>query len=226
MVLGMGLFILGINLKMILSLGSCPVLRQTPKAFPVWTSGSNSVSTSRSHSMPGLWTMFYASFLIMFYASFHSDYGPAVFLSTHCQVYPGCFVGLQRSPWPSGGPPIGPPHMLVEELILFCFQEHLHPQQRMSAFAAYPKVRRGSPGLPFSFSLLHKRGTLVLCLGDTHCGTHPSVLFGMCGTLSDARQIDLLLNWVLLCCLGSPGGTYILPLSSLVKPHARTSHVR
>ena len=126
------------------------------------------------------------------------------FLSTHCQVYQGCFVRLQWSPQPSGGPPIGPPHILAEELILFCFQECLCPQQRMSTFAAYPEVKRGSPGLPFSFSLLHKRGTLVLCLGDTHCGTHPSVPFGTCDTLSDARQIDPLLNWVLLCCLGGP----------------------
>ena len=226
MVLGMGLFILGINLMMILSLGSCPILRQMPRAFLVWTSSLNSVSTSQIAFYASLWTMFYASFLIMFYASFHSGYGPTVFLSTHCRVYPGHFAGPWWSPRPSGRQPIGLPHMLVEELIPFHFQEHLQPQQRMSAFAAYPKVKTGSPGLPFSFSLLHKRGILVLCLGDTHCGTHSSILFGTCGTLSDARQIDLLLNWVLLHCLGGPSGTYILPLSTLMMPHARTYHVR
>ena len=109
----------------------------------------------------------------MFYASFHSDYGPAAFPSTHCQVYPGHFAGLQQSPQPSSGQPIEPPHMFVEGLTSFCFQERLWPQQGMSAFTAYPEGRRGSPGLPFSFSLLHKRGTLVLYLGDAHCGTHP-----------------------------------------------------
>ena len=211
---------------MILSLGSCPVLRHTPGVFPMWTSGSKPCVDFQIAFYAGFWTVFYTSFLIVFYAGFHSDYGPVVFLSTPCQVYPGHFVGLWQSPQPSGRPPVGPPHMLVEELILFRFQEHLHPQQRMSAFAAYPEVKRGSPVLPFSFSLLHRRGTLVLCLGDTCCGTHPSVLFWTCGTLSDARQIDLLLNWVLLHCLGSPSGTYILPLSTLVMPHARTSHVR
>ena len=96
-----------------------------------------------------------------------------------CQVYRSHFAGLRQSPWPSGRQPVGPPHMLAGEPIPFHFQEHLRPQQRMSAFAAYPKVKRGSPGLPFSFSLPHKRGTLVLCLGDTCCDIHPSVLFGM-----------------------------------------------
>ena len=58
------------------------------------------------------------------------------------------------------------PHKFVG-LIPFCFQERLQPQQGMSAFAAYPEGRRGSPGLPFSFLLLHKRGTLVLYLRGT-----------------------------------------------------------
>ena len=95
-----------------------------------------------------------------------------------------------------------------------------------STFAAFPEVKRGSPGLLFSFSLPHRRGTLVLCSRDKHYGTHPSVLFGMCGTLSGAGQIDPLQNWVPLHGLGSPGGTYIPPLSTLVMLHARTSCVK
>ena len=162
----------------------------------------------------------------MFYTGFHSDYGPMAFPSTHCQVYPSHFAGLQWSPQPSDGQPIELPHMFAEELTPFHFQEHLWPWWGMSAFAAYPEGRRGSPGLPFSFSLLHKRGTPLLYLGDTHCGTCPSVLFEMCGTLSDARWIDPPQNWVLLCCLGSPGGTYILPLSALMMQHVGTFHAR
>ena len=170
--------------------------------------------------------MFYTGLLIMFHTGFHSDYGPMAFPLTCCQVYPSHFAGLQQSPQPSYGQPVELPHMFAEELTPFHFQEHLRPQWGMSAFAAYPKGRRGFLGLPFFFSLLHKRGTLVLYLGDTHYGTHPSVLFRMCGTLSDARQIDLPQNWVLLCCLGSPSGTYILPLSTLVMWCVRTFLVR
>ena len=50
MVLRMGPFILGVNLMVILRLGSCSVPRSTPRAFPVWTSSLSSVSTLRSHS--------------------------------------------------------------------------------------------------------------------------------------------------------------------------------
>ena len=114
----------------------------------------------------------------------------------------------------------------VEEPNPFHFQEHLQYQLRMSAFADFPGVRRGSSGLLFSFSPLHRRGTLVLCLRDKHYDTHPSVLFGMCSILPGARQIDPPQNWVLSHGLGSPSGTYVLPPSALVMPHARTSHVK
>ena len=71
MVLGMGLFILGINLVIILSLGSCPILRLTLRVGPVLTSRSNSALASRSGSMPASWS---CSML-----AFHSDYGPVAF---------------------------------------------------------------------------------------------------------------------------------------------------
>ena len=78
----------------------------------------------------------------------------------------------------------------------------------MSTFAAYPEGRRGSPGLPFSFLLLHKRGTLVLYLRGTHYGTHLSFLFGMCGTLLGARQIDPPWNWV-------PHAAWVAPVAHM-----------
>ena len=48
-----------------------------------------------------------------------------------------------------------------------------------------------------------------------HYGTHPSVPFGMCGTLLSVEQIDPLQNWVPSHGFGSLGGTCILPLSVL-----------
>ena len=116
----------------------------------------------------------------------------------------------------SGGQFVEPPHKFAGP-IPFHFQEHLQPQQGMSTFAAYPEGRRGSPGLPFSFLLLHKRGILVLYLRGTCYGTHLSFLFGRCGTPPGARQIDPPRNWVPSCCLGSPSSTYVLPLSSLMR---------
>ena len=55
---------------------------------------------------------------------------------------------------------------------------------------------------------------------DKHYGTHPSVPFGMCGTLSGVGQIDLQ-NWVPLHSLGGLGSTYILPPSALVILHVQ-----
>ena len=152
---------------------------------------------------------------------FHFGYAPMAFPSTHYRAYLSHFAELWQSLQLSGGQFIELPHKFVGP-IPFCFQEHLRPQQGMSTFTAYPEGRRGSPGLPFSLLLLHKRGTLVLYLRGTHYGTHLSFLFGRCGTPPGARQIDLPQNWVPSCCLGSPGSTYILPLFSLMMQHART----
>ena len=52
MILGMGLFNLGINLTGTLGLGSCLVFRPTQRVFLMWTSGLNSVLISRSQTMP------------------------------------------------------------------------------------------------------------------------------------------------------------------------------
>ena len=144
-------------------------------------------------------TMFFVGFLTMFYTDFHSDYAPVAFPSTYYRAYPGHFAGLQWSPNLSGGQLIELPHKFVEP-IPFCFQKCLRPQWGMSTFKAYPEGRRGSPGLPFSFLLLHKRGTLVFDLRGTHYGICSLFLSGMCGTLPDARQIDPPQNWVPLCC--------------------------
>ena len=206
--------------------GLLPSLQTDPENIPNVDFQSELCVDFQIATYADLWTAFYTGFLIMFYADFYSDYGPAVFLSPRCPANLGHFAGLWQSPQLSSGQSIGLPHTLTEESIPLRFHKCLRPQQRMSTFTAYLEVKRGSPGLPFSFLLLHKWGTLVLCLGDAHCGTHPSVLFRMCDTLSDARWIDLLLNWVLLRCLGGPGGTYVLPLSALMMPCARTSHVR
>ena len=165
-------------------------------------------------------TMFFVSFLTAFYTGFHSGYVPEAFPSTHYQAYLSHFAELRWSLQLSGRQLAEPPHKFVGPTP-FCFQEHLH-QWRMSAFTAFPEGRRGSPGLPFSFLLLHKRGTLVLYLRGTHYGTHLLFLFKMCGTPLGARWSDLPQNWVPSCCLGSPGSTYVLPLSFLVMWHART----
>ena len=170
----------------------------------------NPLTDLKSRPCIDFWITFCTCFQIAFCTGLYFDYRPTAFPSICCQVYPGCSAGLWQSPQPSGMQHIEPPHKIVEGLISFCFQECLWPQQRMSTFAAYPEGRRGSLRLPFSFSLLCKRGTLVLYSEDTHYGTRPSILFGMCGTLPGARWIDLPQNWVLLHCLGSPGGTFVV----------------
>ena len=43
--------------------------------------------------------------------------------------------------------------MLADGPNLFHSQGHLWHQQRVSAFVAFPEVKRGSPGLPSSFYL-------------------------------------------------------------------------
>ena len=48
--LRVGPFISGVNLMVILRLGSCSVPGSSPRAFPVWTSSLSSVSTLRLHS--------------------------------------------------------------------------------------------------------------------------------------------------------------------------------
>ena len=166
----------------------------------------------------------YISFPTTFYAGFHFGYAPVAFPSTHYRAYLSRFAELQQSLQLFGGQFIELTHKFAGP-ILFCFQEHLWPQRRMSTFAAYPEGRRGSPGLPFSLLLLHKRGTLVLYLRGTCYGTHLSFLFGRCGTPPGARQIDPPQNWVPSCCLGSPSGTYVPPLFSLMMQHARTFRV-
>ena len=173
---------------MILEFSILPGPQTHPKSIPGVDSRFELCVNSQIMFYGGLWTMFYANFRIVFCTIFYFDYGPAAFLSTH-QVCPDHSAGLWQFPRPSGGQPTGPPHTLAEELNPFCSQGHLRHQQRMSAFAAFPEVKRGSPGLLFSFSLLLRRGTLVLCLRDKHYGTCPSVLFGMSGTLSGARWI-------------------------------------
>ena len=172
----------------------------------------------------GFMIVFFVGFLTTFYASFHFGYVPMTFPSTHYQAYLSHFAELQWSLQLFGWQFIEPPHKFVGP-IPFHFQERLQPQQRMSAFAAYPEGRRGSPVLPFSLLLLHKRGTLVLYLRGTCYGTHLSFLFRRCGTPPGARQIDLPWNWVPSCCLGSPGGTYVLSLFFLMMWHARTFRV-
>ena len=169
----------------------------------------------------GFVTVFFVGFPTAFYAGFHFGYVPVTFPSTHFRAYLSHFAELRQSLQLFGRQFVEPPHKFAG-LIPFHFQECLRPQQRISAFTAYPGGRRGSPGLPFSLLLLHKRGTLVLYLRGTCYGTHLSFLFGRCGTPPGARQIDPPQNWAPLCCLGGPGSTYIPPLFSLVMRHART----
>ena len=121
----------------------------------------------------GFMTVFFVSFPAMFYASFHSGYAPVAFPSTHYLAYLSHFAELRWFLHVSGRQFVELPYKFVGPTP-FCFQEHLH-QWRMSAFAAFPEGRRGSPGLPLSFLFLHKRGTLVLFLRDTHYGI-PSVI--------------------------------------------------
>ena len=172
----------------------------------------------------GFMTVFFVSFPTTFYASFHFDYAPVTFPSTHYRAYLSCFAELWQSLQHFGRQFVELPHKFAG-LIPFRFQEHLQPQQRMSAFAAYPEGRRGSPGLPFSLLLLHKRRTLVLYLRGTCYGTHLLFLFGRCGTPPGAWGIDPPQNWVPSCCLLGPSSTYVLPLFFLMMWHARTFRV-
>ena len=57
-----------------------------------------------------------------------------------------------------------------------------------------------------------------------HYGIHPSAPFGMCGTLLSVEWIGPLQDWVPSLGFGSLSGTFILPPSVLVIPHARTFH--
>ena len=85
--------------------------------------------------------------------------------------------------------------MLAEGSNPFCAQGHLQPQQRVSAFVAFPEAKRGSPGLPSSFLPHHRRGTPALCSSYKCCNTHPLIPYGMCDTLSSIEWIDPPQNW-------------------------------
>ena len=219
MVRGKGLFTSGISLIMILSLCS----------YSIWSVGPMSASRLGSTSVPR-WcptcqlhdrVLQSASqphvlhWLSLWLCAYGLPLNSLLSLSKSlCRAASSLYNFL-------AGQFVEPPHKFVGP-IPFRFQECLWPQRGMSTFAVYPEGRRGSPGLPFSLLLLHKRGTLVLYLRGTHYCTHLSFLFGRCGTSPGARQIDLPQNWVPSCCLGSPSGTYILPLFSLMMQHART----
>ena len=65
----------------------------------------------------------------------------------------------------------------------------------------------------------------MLYLKGKHYGTHPSVPFGMCGTLLGVEQIGPHQNWVPSHGFDGLSGTCTLPLSVLVILHARTFYV-
>ena len=159
--------------------------------------------------------MFFVSFPTAFYADLslwlcaHGLPLNVSFSSLSKSLCRAAVVSIQLS----GGQFIEPPHKFVGPIPLLLSRVSPLPQRGMSTFAAYPEGRRGSPGLPFSFLLLHKRGTLVVYLRGTHYGTHLSFLFRRCGTPPGARQIDPPQNWIPSCCLGGPSGTYVPPLS-------------
>ena len=115
--------------------------------------------------------------------------------------------------------------MLAEGPNPFHFQGCLQHQQRVSAFVAFTEVKRGSSGLPSSFSPCHRRGTPALYSKDRHYNTHLLVPFGMCGTLLSIGWIDPLQNSVPSHGFGSLSSTCVLPLYALVILHAGTFHV-
>ena len=162
----------------ILGPGSCPVPRPTPRAFLVPISSLSSVSTLRSHSTLASGPSSMPTSGSVFCTRFYSGYGlqsSSQFIVKSVQITLQACSSIHDF---TVSIPQSLPHTLAEGLNPFHSQRHLWHQWRMSAFAAFPEVKRGSPGLLFSFSLPHRRGTLVLYSRDKHYGTHPSVPFG------------------------------------------------